>query len=256
VEGGAVLGRLEWRPATVLQVLEETPRARTLILDVPGWPGHIAGQHLDVRLTAPDGYRAERSYSIASPPEAPTLALTVERIEDGEVSPYLCGVARPGDRFEVRGPIGGYFVWHRDVTGPLLLVAGGSGIVPLMAMLRHRDASGGTEPAALLHSCRSPADAIYAGELGRLAASPTGPLVRHTYTRQAPPGWSGARRRVDRALLAGLGLPPALGTQAYVCGPTGFVEAAASALTELGHPPGRIRTERFGPSGTAPGDHA
>jgi ferredoxin-NADP reductase len=245
VEGTALLERLSWRLAEVVALRDETPRVRTLALAVADWPGHRAGQHVDVRLTAEDGYRAERSYSIASPPEEAVLALTVERLEDGEVSPFLTQELRVGDRLEVRGPIGGYFVWEAAMGGPLLLVAGGSGIVPLMAMLRHRAAAGaaGAVPARLLYSCRTPADVIYRGEVDRLAD------VRYTFTRAQPPGWTGYRRRVDLAMLAEVAWPPAQAPLCYVCGPHGFVEAAAGALAGLGHRPERIRTERFGPSG-------
>jgi ferredoxin-NADP reductase len=237
----------------VVDRVAETPRAATLVLNVPDWPGHRAGQHVDVRLTADDGYQAQRSYSIASPPEAPPLALTVERLEDGEVSPWLVGEARPGDRFELRGPIGGYFAWSVAEGGPLLLVGGGSGVVPLMAMLRHRAASGEAGravPARVLLSSRSVADTFYREELERLGSVPGGPGIVHTLTRERPPpGWRGYDRRIDAPMLADAGFPPAAAPRVFVCGPTPMVEAVAEALVGLGHAPGRVRTERFGPTG-------
>ncbi len=245
--------RLPWWQAEVVEKVAETPRAATLILDVPDWPGHLAGQHVDVRLTADDGYQAQRSYSIASPPEAPRLALTVERLEDGEVSPWLAGEARPGDRFELRGPIGGYFAWSVADGGPLLLVGGGSGVVPLMAMLRHRAAggeAGSAVPARLLLSSRSVTDIIYREELERLGSAPGGPRIVHTLTREGPPsGWQGYARRIDAPMLAEGGFPPAAEPKVFVCGPTPMVEAVAEALVGLGHEPGRVKTERFGPTG-------
>jgi ferredoxin-NADP reductase len=241
--------RLPWRVAEVLEVRRETPRASTLVLDVPGWPGHLAGQHVDVRLTAEDGYQAQRSYSIASPPGAPHLELTVDRIEEGEVSPYLTGELRRGDRFELRGPVGLYFAWTAPGEAPLFLVAGGSGIAPLMAMLRHRAAAGGRVPARLLASWRGAEDIIYREELARLAAAGDGLAVSHTLTRTRPAGWDGYDRRIDAAMLAEAGFPPAAQPDVFVCGPTPHVEAAAAALVALGHAPARIRTERFGPSG-------
>jgi ferredoxin-NADP reductase len=244
-----VPARLEWRVATVAHVRDETDHAKTLILDVPQWPGHRAGQHVDVRLVAEDGYEAQRSYSIASPPEEGTVALTVERIESGEVSPYLCDVLREGDGLELRGPIGGYFVWGVTQSGPLLLVGGGSGIVPLMAMLRHyghADASVRANVSVrLLYSVRTPADAFYMKELEALAES--GEVrIEYTFTRGAPDGWHGYRRRVDRAMLEEAGWPPSARPRAFVCGPTPFVESVANVLVELGHDPARVRTERFG----------
>jgi len=220
----------------------------TLVLDVPGWPGHRAGQHVDVRLTAEDGYQAQRSYSIASAPEQTELALTVERFDDGEVSPYLVDVVRAGDRFELRGPIGGWFTWDAPQGGPLLLIAGGSGLVPLMAMLRHRQLAGSDAEARLLLSTRSPGDVLYARELEAIAAEP-GVTVVHTYTRSRPEAWTGFARRVDRAMLEEVSWPPADRPQAFVCGPTAFVEAVADGLVALGHDPDRIRTERFGATG-------
>jgi ferredoxin-NADP reductase len=254
VEGTALLGGLAaraplpWREATIRSIRAEAPRAKTLVLDVPGWPGHAAGQHVDVRLTAEDGYQAQRSYSIASGPGSPDLELTVEGIEDGEVSPYLTEDALPGDGFELRGPIGGYFVWDPSRDDPLLLVGGGSGLVPLMAMLRHRRATGSTVDARLLLSARTIEDVFYREELEELAADSVD--VRITLTRgEAPPGWKGFARRIDRDMLADLGPPPAARPRAYVCGPTPFVEEAARLLVELGHEPARVHTERFGPTG-------
>ncbi len=240
--------RLSWRPAVVASVTPETPRVHTLALDVDGWPGHQAGQHVDIRLTADDGYQAVRSYSIASTPEDAGVRVTVERIDDGEVSPYLVDEAHPGDAFEVRGPIGGYFVWHAGLGGPLLLVAGGSGVVPLAAMLRHRVAVGVDVPVRLVYSTRSLDDVIYGDELDSLATN-NGVDVIHTLTRTQPTGWTGYSRRVDRALLAETAWPAADRPLTYVCGSTQFVETVSRALVELDHDPARIRTERFGPSG-------
>jgi ferredoxin-NADP reductase len=252
LEPTAAPRRLEWRVATVVAVQAETPRARTLVLDVPAWPGHRAGQHVDVRLVAEDGYQAQRSYSIASAPEDATVALTVERLEDGEVSPYLCDVLRPGDGVEVRGPIGGYFVWEVSQAGQLLLVGGGSGIVPLMAMLRHRahaePALRARAPVRLVYSARTQQDVIYREELERMAESHEVELTL-TFTREAPPDWRGYRRRIDRAMLEAVSWPPSAMPSAFICGPTALVETAATQLVELGHQPTRVRTERFGPTG-------
>jgi len=244
--GTAVLGRLTWLVAEVVETSTETPRVRTLVLDVPGWPGHRAGQHVDVRLTAADGYQAERSYSVASAPgEAPALA--VERLEDGEVSPYLVDEVVPGDRFELRGPIGGYFVWDAEgPSEPLLLVAGGSGIVPLMSMIRHRADTGTTLPTTLLYSSRTFDDIIYRKELDELAAHGEGLEVVHTLTRDRPADWTGRSGRVDLDVLRDVAFPPEQDPRVFVCGPTSFVEAVAEGLVTLGHRPGRIRTERFG----------
>jgi ferredoxin-NADP reductase len=219
------------------------------VLDCPQWPGHLAGQHVDVRLTAEDGYQAERSYSIASAPEDDHLVLTVERLEDGEVSPYLVDELRVGDQLELRGPIGGYFVWEEPLGGPLLLLAGGSGIVPLRAMLRHRAAAGSAVPVRLLYSSRSLEEVIYHDELGRLTAS-AGVDVLLTLTREWPEGWPGYRRRIDGELLAEVSWPAGERPLTYVCGPTPFVETAANGLVELGQDADRIRTERFGPTGS------
>jgi ferredoxin-NADP reductase len=257
VSATAATPRIVWRVATVIEVVSETARARTLFLDVPGWPGHRAGQHVDVRLTAEDGYQTERSYSIASPPEDSRLALTIERLEDGEVSPYLVDELRAGDQVEIRGPIGGYFVWDVSLGGPLLLVAGGSGIVPLMAMLRHRDAAlakSGAEarhrvPARLLYSSRRWDEVIYRDELGELARKDDTLEVVHTLTRLAPADWKGFTRRIDRMMLAEVAWPATEKPQIFVCGPTPLVESAAASLVELGHQPAFVKTERFGPTG-------
>ncbi len=239
--------RLSWMTATVRDVIDETPRVRTLVLDVPDWPGHRAGQHVDVRLTSDDGYQAQRSYSIASSPDAPNLMLAIEMLPDGEVSSYLAGEARVGDQIELRGPIGGYFVWSAELGGPLFLVAGGSGVVPLMAMLRHRAAAKSSVPATLLYSSRTFDDIIYRAELERLAGQ--GLTVVHTLTRGQPAGWSGLKRRIDRAMLESVGFAPAARPRIFVCGPTPLVEQAASDLRDLGHAVNLIKTERFGPTG-------
>ncbi|HEY7197721.1 MAG TPA: ferredoxin reductase [Gaiellaceae bacterium] len=244
--GAALQRRLTWLAAEAAEVVTETPRVRTIFLDVPGWEGHRPGQHVDVRLTAEDGYQAQRSYSIASAPEDERLALTVELVEDGEVSGYLVDELRPGDAFELRGPIGGYFVWEAADGGPVLLVAGGSGIVPFRAMLRHRAAAGSDAPVRLVLSARSADDLIYRGELEELAARGDGLELVRTLTRRAPPGWDELTGRLMRETFAPL-LEP--GTLAFVCGPTGFVEAVAEALVSLGLAPERVKTERFGPTG-------
>jgi ferredoxin-NADP reductase len=217
-----------------------------LFLEVAGWAGHRAGQHVDIRLTAEDGYHAERAYSIACAPGEP-LAITVERLDDGEVSPYLTSEVRAGDAFELRGPIGGYFVWEPASGGPLLLLAGGSGIVPLRAMLRLRASAGSSVPARLLYSSRSWDDVIYRSELD--AVMEEGVEVSYALTRRQPPGWTGYARRVDEAMLAEVAWPPSQAPLAYVCGPTSFVETAAAGLVRLGYPPQRVRTERFGATG-------
>ena len=245
----AVLGRLTWQFGTLAGIVQETPRVSSLFFDVPEWPGHLAGQHVDVRLTADDGYQAERSYSIASAPEDKRLALTVERLDDGEVSPYLVGELRAGDRLELRGPIGGYFVWRGDEDRPLLLIGGGSGIVPLMSMLRHRGRIGSNTPARLLFSSRTRADVIYREELEHLGAAGDGLRVVHTLTREKPAGWTGYTRRIDEAMLREVAWPSKDSPAVFVCGPTPFVEAAASLLVAMGHDPRSIKTERFGATG-------
>jgi ferredoxin-NADP reductase len=243
------LPRIPWREVEILEIVTETERVRSLVLRVPDWPGHVAGQHVDVRLTAEDGYRAERSYSIASPPERAEVVLTIERVEDGEVSPYLAGEARPGDRFELRGPIGSYFTWSASLPGPLQLVAGGSGIVPLMAMLRHRAQHCPRTPARLLFSSRTLDSIIYRTELERLVREDAELAVVHTLTREVPPGWSGPRRRVDVDMLRDHVVPRHQRPHIYICGPTPFVESVADAFLTLGNDPAAIRTERFGPTG-------
>jgi len=240
---------LPWLPASVVATTPETRDVVTVRFAVPGWPGHRPGQHVDIRLTAEDGYQAQRSYSIASPPEEPLLALTIQRLGDGEVSPYLTDEVRPGDAIELRGPIGGYFTWSVADGGPLLLVAGGSGIAPLMAMVRHRAAAGGGPPATLLYSSRSWDEIIFRDELARLDAADDGLRVVHTLTRAQPPGWTGYGRRVDARMLAEVFGPPVPGAIAFACGPTPLVERAATELLALGYAPSQIRTERFGPSG-------
>lgn len=248
--GAALQRRLSWRLGEVIELIDDTPRVRTIVLAVPGWVGHLAGQHVDVRLTADDGYQTERSYSIASAPDdGERIALTVERLDNGEVSPYLVGELRRGDTLELRGPIGGYFVWDVSTGGPLMLVAGGSGVCPLMAMLRHRAAQGSAVPTRLLYSSRSCEDVIYRDELERLVASGTGLDVFHTLTRVQPPGWSGLRGRIDMPMLASVAWPPERKPLTYICGPTPLVESVAAALVQLGHEPLRIKTERFGPTG-------
>jgi ferredoxin-NADP reductase len=249
VARAAVLGRLErlrWKLATVREILVETPGARTIVLDLDACTRHRAGQHVDVRLTADDGYQAQRSYSIASAPEAGVVELTVERIEDGEVSPYLVDELRPGDVFEVRGPIGGHFTWSADEGGPLLLVAGGSGLVPLMSMLRHRAARAAAVAVQVLVSARSAGDLLYADELDALEPR-EGLHIARTYTRESPPGWTGWSRRIDAEMIAAV--TPDVGARAYVCGPTSFVERANDLLVAAGHDPNEIRAERFGPTG-------
>jgi ferredoxin-NADP reductase len=242
-------GRLPWRIGEVVETRPETPRTKSLFLEVPGWDGHKAGQHVDVRLTAEDGYQAQRSYSIASAPEDGRLALVVERLEDGEVSPYLTDVLRAGDGLELRGPIGGWFTWEAREGGPLFLVAAGSGIAPLMAMIRHRAAARSDVPTRLLYSSRSREDAIYAEELDRLSAEDGALEVVHTLTRSQPPGWTGYGRRIDREMLEEVAPSPRERPLAFVCGPTPLVETVATVLVELGHDPARVKTERFGPTG-------
>ncbi|HEX3588552.1 MAG TPA: ferredoxin reductase [Pseudonocardiaceae bacterium] len=245
----AVLGRLTWRAATIAELRDETATARTLVLSVPGWPGHLAGQHVDLRLTAQDGYQAVRSYSMAAPADGDRVEVTVEQVEDGEVSPYLATGTMPGDAVEVRGPIGGWFVWEPSRTEPVQLVAGGSGIVPLMAMIRTRTAAGSMVPFRLLYSTRNPDTVIYQRELLR----PVGGLdVTYAYTRRTPGGWRRPPGRVDAGLLAEAAWPAEFGPTTYVCGPTGFVEAVADLLVGSGHDQATVRTERFGPTGGRP----
>jgi ferredoxin-NADP reductase len=246
LERTAVRGRLNWQLAKVVEGVTETARTKSIALDAADWAGHLAGQHVDVRLTAEDGYQAQRSYSIASAPEDDHLVLTVERLEDGEVSSYLVDELRRDDELELRGPIGGYFVWEPSFGGPLLLVGGGSGVVPLRSMLRHRLARNGDVPVRLLYSARTLEDVIYRSELEQ--ASGEGIDVRFTLTREQPADWGGYGRRVDRQLLADVAWPAADDPLVYICGPTGFVETVSATLVELGHEPGRIRTERFGPT--------
>jgi ferredoxin-NADP reductase len=237
-----------WRVATVREVVDETAHAKTLLLGVPAWPGHRAGQHVDVRLTAEDGYQAERSYSIASAPEDAELALTVEQLDDGEVSPYLTEVLRAGDQFELRGPVGGHFTWSVEDGGPLLLIGGGSGLVPLMAMLRHRANHDAGVDTRLLVSARTREDIFYRDELAALAER-EGVQIHYTLTRSQPEGWTGFDRRVDDEMLLAVGPSPAEQPRAFICGPTPFVERAADVLVRLGHDPRAVRTERFGPTG-------
>ncbi len=243
------LRRTLWRLAEVIEVVPETPRTKSLLLEVAGWEGHKAGQHVDVRLTAEDGYQAQRSYSIASAPEDERLMLTVDRLDDGEVSPYLTDVLMAGDKLEFRGPIGGYFTWEVQEGGPLLLVGGGSGVVPLMAMIRHRSAVGSDVPVRLLYSSRSYEEIIYREELEDLVARDGSLEVIHTLTRSQPVGWTGYSRRIDRQMLEEIAPSPEERPRAFVCGPTPLVEAVATALVELGHDPARVKTERFGPTG-------
>ena len=243
---------IAWRLATISGIRPETPTVRSFTLSIPEWGGHRAGQHVDLRLTAADGYSVERSYSIASEPSRPALAITIERLDDGEVSPYLTDTLGVGDRLELRGPIGGYFVWEPAMAGPLYLVGGGSGVVPLMAMLRARAAAApnvrAVVPATLLYSARGWDDVIYRDELGALAHDP-GARVVYTLTRTQPPGWTGFTRRIDADMLAETAPDPSLGPHIYVCGPTPLVEGVAQTLVGLGYDPARVKTERFGPTG-------
>jgi ferredoxin-NADP reductase len=252
-----VAAPITWQLATVSGVRDETAAVRSFTLSMPAWPGHRAGQHVDIRLTAEDGYSVERSYSIASAPETAAASergggveITVERIPDGEVSGFLHDVVVPGDRFEVRGPIGGYFVWEAAIGGPLLLIAGGSGVVPLMAMLRHRAAAGSRVPARLLYSSRGADEIIYRTELDELGSDGSGLGVVHTLTRSQPPGWTGYARRIDEPMLTDVITPLGASAKVFICGPTALVENAANALVRLGLPAAQVRTERFGPTGT------
>jgi ferredoxin-NADP reductase len=245
LRGGLSSGPRLWQTATVSSVTPETASVVTIGVDPPDWPGHRAGQHLDVRLTDEDGYTAERAYSIASAPGEP-VAITVERLKDGEVSPYLTEELRAGDELELRGPVGGYFVWEPADGGPLMLLAGGSGIVPLRSILRHRRRTGSDVPVRLLYSARTWDDVIYRDELGGYQ---DGVEVCYTLTRRQPPGWAGHTGRITAALLDEVAWPAATGALAYICGPTSFVETAAAALVGLGYPPVRVKTERFGGTG-------
>jgi ferredoxin-NADP reductase len=239
-----------WRVATVAAVRDETRTARSITLDVPDWPGHLAGQHVDVRLTAADGYSAARSYSIASAPSGDEhVEITVERLDDGEVSPYLTGEVMAGDSLEIRGPIGGWFVWHPEQTEPIQLIAGGSGLVPLIAMMRARAAVRSKIPFRLLYSVRQPDAILYVDELRALASTNDGTAITYAYTRVTPEDWGRPPARVDAALIAQVTWPANQSPTCYVCGPTPFVESIATSLTAAGHPPDRIRTERFGATG-------
>lgn len=246
--GTAVPGRLAWQLATVTGKEPETPRVTSVWLESDDWAGHLPGQHVDIRLTAEDGYQAQRSYSIASAPEPRRFELTIEEIADGEVSPYLVEELRDGDRLELRGPIGGYFTWRAEDGGPLLLVAGGSGVAPLMSILRARRAWGSSVPATLLYSSRSWAEVIYRDELARMAEDPAVRVV-HTLTRSRPEGWVGYTRRIDREMLEEVAGPMPDGGIAYVCGPTALVESVANTLLAIDVPAERVKTERFGPTG-------
>ncbi|WP_020662027.1 ferredoxin reductase [Amycolatopsis benzoatilytica] len=243
--GTAVSGRLAWRVARLADVRQETATARTLVFDIEGWPGHLAGQHVDVRLTAADGYTAQRSYSLAGQPNGDRIELTVQRVPDGEVSEHLAGPYAIGDPVEIRGPIGGWFVWRPADAAPVLLIAGGAGIVPLMAMIRARRQAGSKALFRLLYSLRTPAELYYAEELRKPYA---GLDITYVYTRELPAGHSGVPRRVDLATMSAVSWPVEFGATTYICGPTGFVETAADLMLELGHTPDSIRTERFGPS--------
>ncbi len=239
---------MDWLAARVISKRDETPRVRSIVFECPMWTGHMAGQHVDIRLTAEDGYQAQRSYSIASAPEDEHLMLTVERLQDGEVSPYLFDELAPGDELEMRGPIGRYFVWEEGMMGPLLMIAGGSGVVPFRAILRHRAVADGESPARLLYSARTIDDVIYREELIGFGDA-AGVDVDLTLTRARPEDWEGYGRRIDAAILSEVAWPPASESWTYICGPTGFVETVANDLVDLGHDPESIRTERFGPSG-------
>ena len=243
-------GPLKWQLGELVELVPETPRVASLYFEVPDWPGHLAGQHVDVRLTAEDGYQVERSYSIASAPEEVRVALTVERLDDGEVSPYLVGELRTGDKLELRGPIGGYFVWRAIADERrVLLIGGGSGVVPLMAMLRHRAAAKSKTPVTLLYSSRTLADVIFREELERLASSGDGLNVHHTLTREKPASWTGFTRRIDAEMLKEVAWAKDEAPAVFICGPTSLVEAAASLLVTMSYEPGWIKTERFGATG-------
>ncbi len=240
---------MSWRVATVVALRYQSPTARSIVLDVPSWPGHAAGQHVDVRLTAPDGYTAVRSYSIASAVDGDRVELTVEQLPDGEVSPYLGSELIVGDAIEIRGPIGGWFVWRPDQREPIQLIAGGSGVVPLVAIARSHAAAGSRSPIRLLYSVREPSSVLHASEIEDLASRDGGLILTYAFTRSAPPGWDRPPGRVDAELLADSTWPAELAPTCYVCGPTSFVESVADLLVEAGHDPARVRTERFGPTG-------
>jgi ferredoxin-NADP reductase len=243
----ATVRPLLWQVATIAAIREESVSARSMVLDVPDWPGHLAGQHLDVRLTAEDGYSTERSYSLASDPS--TVEITIQRVSRGEVSPYLCDVAEVGDQFELRGPVGGYFTWKASRPDPVLLVAGGSGVVPLMAMIRTRSGAGSRVPFRLVYSVRDPSSLIYGDELARRVRDDQGLDVTYLYTRETPPAWDRPAGRIDARVLGDAGWPAEFEPACFVCGPTGFVEAVANLLVAAGHAPARVKTERFGPTG-------
>jgi ferredoxin-NADP reductase len=245
----AVQRPAHWLPARVAEVREETATTRTVAFDVPDWPGHVAGQHVDVRLTAEDGYQAERSYSIASPPDGQRVELTIQHVPDGELSSYMCGEMRAGDEAELRGPVGGWFVWRPEESTPVLLVGGGSGLVPLMAMVRERARSGSTAPFSLLYSVRSPEVVLYADELANRGRDGDGLNISLLYSDSAPEGAARPVGRIRPDDLAATGLPAESGVRAYVCGPTAFVEAVAGLLADHGYDPSNVRTERFGPTG-------
>jgi ferredoxin-NADP reductase len=249
VAGAAILGGLDWRAGTVVERRKETASAYTLVLDVAQWPGHDAGQHLDVRLTAPDGYSASRSYSIANPSEGNRVELTIEELHDGEVSPYLAEGIAVGDPIEVRGPIGGWFVWRPAQEEPVQLIAGGSGVVPLMAMIRARALMRSRAPFRLLYSVRAPQSIIYGDELMMRARDDAGLKITFAYTRMAPDGWPRAPKRIDAEIIMASTFPPDAKPSVYICGPTPFVESAADLLIAAGHDAGRVKTERFGPTG-------
>lgn len=246
--GAALPGRLNWLIAKAGEIVDETDRVRSIVLDSPGWPGHLPGQHIDIRLTAEDGYQAQRSYSISAPADGEQVVITVELVDDGEVSPFLIEDLRVGDQIEIRGPIGGYFVWEPSRGGPLQLIGGGSGVAPLMAMLRERVRSGSDVPVRYLSSARSYDDLIFRRELEAITSEAEEVEVLHTLTRSQPPDWTGLTGRVNRVTLAQHVWPAFTRPLCYVCGPTGFVETVASTLVALGHQPGRIKTERFGPT--------
>lgn len=249
--GTAIRGRLTWLVAEAVEFINETPRVLSIVLDCPGWPGHLPGQHIDLRLTADDGYQAQRSYSISAPADGERVVITVERVDDGEVSAFLFDDLQLGDRIELRGPIGGYFVWQPSEGGPLQLIGGGSGVAPLMAMVRSKIGSGSDVPVRYLSSARSLEDVIFRSELDVLQAQHGGVEVLHTLTRSAPSDWAGPTRRIDREMLEKHAWPADHSPLSFVCGPTPFVEVVASTLVELGHSPERVKTERFGPTGGA-----